>query len=112
MATTKKASTRKARSTSRKARPASRTDSARKRIEKNEQVIRRVSKSLDSALADLSKLGGSVGSDLTKRLRDARRDATKIGNATRKDLERLRKDVAAAAKNSAGRGGAKKGSRS
>src|SRR5438477_10377652 len=99
----KKASTKKARSAS-KARASSRTsDRARKRVEETDRVVRRINKSLDSALAELGKVGGSVGDvrrDLAKLLRDARRSAAKMSNATRKDLERLQKDVTAAAKGS------------
>ncbi len=110
----RKASTKKARP--KKARPASRgTAGARKRFEDNDRVIRRITKSLDVALDDLAKVGGSVGAgagdlrrDLAKMLRDTRRHATKMGNATRKDLERLQKDMAAAAKSSSKRGGARK----
>jgi hypothetical protein len=108
----RKASTKKARP--KKARPASRTAGARKRFEDNDRVIRRITKSLDVALDDLAKIGGSVGAgvgelrrDLGKMLRDARRHATKMGNATRKDLERLKKDMTTAAKNSSGRTGRK-----
>jgi hypothetical protein len=104
----RKASTKKARP--KKARPASRTAGARKRFEDNDRVIRRITKSLDVALEDLAKVGGSVGAgagelrrDLAKMLRDTRRHATKMGNATRKDLERLQKDMTAAAKSSSGR---------
>jgi hypothetical protein len=106
MATTTKAAKRKARPASRN--PAAR---ARKRVEENDRVIRRINKSLDVALADLTKVGAGAGDirrDLTKLLRDARKHATKMGNATRKDLERLQKDVVAAAKSNAGRGAAKR----
>jgi hypothetical protein len=109
----RKASTKKARP--KKARPASRTTGARKRFEDNDRVIRRITKSLDVALDDLAKVGGSVGAgagelrrDLAKMLRDTRRHATKMGNATRKDLDRLQKDMTAAAKNSSGRRTARK----
>lgn len=75
------------------------------RIAENDRLVKRIGKSLEVAQDDLGKLGGSVGSgvadlrrNLTRLLRDARRDATKLSNATRKDLERLQKDVVAAAK--------------
>jgi hypothetical protein len=75
------------------------------RLAENDRLVKRVGSSLEVAQKDLGKLGGSVGTgvtdlrkNLTRLLRDARRDATKLSNATRKDLERLQKDVAAAAK--------------
>jgi vacuolar-type H+-ATPase subunit H len=99
MAPTKKASSKKARAAS------SPIHRARKRIEENDRVIRRISNSLDVALKDLPKVGGNVGAgvgelrkDLSKLLRDARSHATKMSNATRKDLEKLQKDMMAAAK--------------
>jgi hypothetical protein len=99
MAPTKKASSKKARAAS------SPVHRARKRIEENDRVIRRISNSLDVALKDLPKVGGNVGAgvgelrkDLSKLLRDARSHATKMSNATRKDLEKLQKDMMAAAK--------------
>jgi len=99
MAPTKKVSSKKARPASS---PAHRV---RKRIEENDRVIRRISDSLDVALKDLPKVGGNVGAgvgelrkDLSKLLRDARSHATKMSKATRKDLEKLQKDMMAAAK--------------
>jgi hypothetical protein len=113
MAPTKKAS-------SKKARPASTTGrSDRARIEESDRVIRRIGDSLDGALKDLPKVGGSVGAgvgdlrkDLAKLLRDARRYATKMSSATRKDLEKLQKEMKAAAKSKPGRGAARKPSAS
>jgi vacuolar-type H+-ATPase subunit H len=99
MAPTKKASTKKTRPAS------SPVHRARKRIEENDRVIRRITDSLDVALKDLPKVGGNVGAgvgelrkDLSKLLRDARSHATKMSKATRKDLEKLQKDMMAAAK--------------
>jgi hypothetical protein len=113
MAPTKKAS-------SKKARPASTTARRdRARIEESDRVIRRIGDSLDGALKDLPKVGGSVGAgvgdlrkDLAKLLRDARRYATKMSSATRKDLEKLQKDMKAAAKSKPSRGAARKPSAS
>jgi vacuolar-type H+-ATPase subunit H len=113
MAPTKKASTKKAR-------PASSTvHSARKRIEENDRVIRRITNSLDVALKELPKVGGNVGAgvgelrkDLSKLLRDAHRHATKMSSATRKDLEKLQKDMMAAAKSKPSRSAARKPSAS
>jgi hypothetical protein len=75
------------------------------RFEENDRVIGRIAESLEVAQNDLAKLGGSLEAgagdlrrSLTRLLRDARRDATKMSKATRKDLERLQKDIAAAAK--------------
>jgi hypothetical protein len=86
-------------------RPLRVAEKARARWEENDRVIRRISDSLDVAQSDLSKLGGSVGAgagdlrrDLAKLLRDARRHATRMGKATGKDLERLQRDMLAAAK--------------
>jgi len=80
-------------------------EKARARWEENDRVIRRISDSLDVAQADLTKLGGSVGAgagdlrrDLARLLRDARRHAARMGKATGKDLERLQRDMVAAAK--------------
>jgi predicted site-specific integrase-resolvase len=79
--------------------------SAHARCAENDRLASRITKSLEVAQADLEKLSGSVGSgvhelrrDLSKLLRDARRHAGKLGSTTRKDLERLQKDLAAAAK--------------
>ncbi|MCW3026357.1 MAG: hypothetical protein JWM29_1789, partial [Solirubrobacterales bacterium] len=65
---TKKASARKA--SAAKSGTASRTlDSARKHFEDTERAVRRVSKSLDDALADLTKAGASrSGSDIRRDL--------------------------------------------
>src|ERR1700716_3035495 len=110
MAPTKKASTKKAR-------PASSTaHRARTRVvEENDRVIRRITDSLDVALKDLPKVGGNVGAgvgelrkDLSKLPRDARKHATKMSTATRKDLEKLQKDMMAAAKSKPSRGAARK----
>ena len=80
-------------------------EKARARWEENDRVIRRISDSLDVAQADLSKLGGSVGAgaaglrrDLARLLRDASSHAARMGKATGKDLERLQRDMRAAAK--------------
>jgi hypothetical protein len=80
-------------------------EKARARWEENDRVIRRISDSLDVAQADLTKLGGSVGAgagdlrrDLARLLRDARRHAARMGKATGKDLEKLQRDMVAAAK--------------
>jgi hypothetical protein len=79
--------------------------SAHARCTENDRLASRITNSLEVAQADLAKLSGSVGSgvhelrrDLSKLLRDARRHAGKLGRTTRKDLERLQKDLAAAAK--------------
>ena len=81
-------------------------------------MVRRISKSLDVAMADLGKVGGSIGTgagdirrDLSKLLRDAKRSTTKMGKATRKDLDRLQKDVTAAAKSNGARSSRKAGAR-
>jgi hypothetical protein len=81
------------------------TASAHARCQENDRVLSRVADSLDVAQKHLGKLGGNVGSgvsdlrrDVSKALRDARRDVTKMGKATRKELERLQKDMLAAAK--------------
>jgi peptidoglycan hydrolase CwlO-like protein len=88
---------------------------AHARCRENERAIRKVLSSLETAQGDLAKLRGDLGSgvgdarkSLTRLLRDARRDATKLGNATRKDLERLQKDMLAAAKAAPKRAGARK----
>ena len=103
MPPTKKAASKRGRSTSA-------TERSRARIEETERVIRRVARSLDAAQADLANVKGSVGTavaglrrDLAKRLRDAQREATKMSKATRKDLERLQKDMRAAAKGGSAR---------
>jgi len=103
MPPTKKAASKRGRSTS----P---TERSRAHIEETERVIRRVTRSLDAAQADLANVKGSVGTavaglrrDLAKRLRDAQREATKMSKATRKDLERLQKDMRAAAKGGSAR---------
>jgi hypothetical protein len=86
-------------------RPLRVAEKARARWEENDRVIRRISDSLDVAQADLTKLGGSLGAgagdlrrDLARLLRDARRHAASMGKATGKDLERLQRDIVAAAK--------------
>jgi hypothetical protein len=99
-----------------KTRPAKRpADRVRARFEENDRVIRRITDSLDVAMKDLPKIGGNVGAgvgdlrkDLAKLLRDARRHATKMSSATRKDLERMQKDMLAAAKSKPSRGAARK----
>jgi vacuolar-type H+-ATPase subunit H len=75
------------------------------RFMENERVIRHVTDSLEVAQADLAKLRANLGAgvgdahkNLSRLLRDARRDAAKLGRATRKDLQRLQKDMLAAAK--------------
>jgi hypothetical protein len=75
------------------------------RFKENERVIRRVTDSLEVAQADLAKLRANLGAgvgdahkNLSRLLRDARRDAAKLSSATRKDLQRLQKDMLAAAK--------------
>ncbi len=80
-------------------------DATRKRYEENNRVIERVTKSLETAQADLTAIRGSVGTgasdlrkDVTRLLRDARRDLTKMSKAVRRDLERAQKDLASAAK--------------
>ena len=81
--------------------PAASRASKRARVsEANDRIIRRIINSLDVAQADLTKLGGSVGSgigevrrDLAKLIRDARRHADKLAKETRKDLEKLQKDM-------------------
>ena len=85
--------------------PAKLADKARARWEENDRVIRRISDSLDVAQADLTKLGGNLGAgagdlrrDLARLLRDSRRHAGRIGKATARDLERLQRDMMAAAK--------------
>jgi hypothetical protein len=99
MAATRSAATGKSASRSRP------TDDARKRCEENKRVIERVTKSLETAQADLSAIRGSVGTgasdlrkDVARLLRDARRDLTKMSKAVRRDLERAQKDLASAAK--------------
>jgi hypothetical protein len=86
-------------------RPLRVAEKARARWEENDRVIRRISDSLDVAQADLTKLGGSLGAgagdlrrDLARLLRDARRHAASMGKATGRDLERLQRDIVAAAK--------------
>jgi hypothetical protein len=86
-------------------RPPRVAEKARARWEENDRVIRRISDSLDVAQADLTKLGGSLGAgagdlrrDLARLLRDARRHAASMGKATGRDLERLQRDIVAAAK--------------
>jgi hypothetical protein len=81
------------------------TNDARKRCEENNRVIERVTKSLETAQADLSAIRGSVGTgasdlrkDVSRLLRDARRDLTKMSKAVRRDLERAQKDLTSAAK--------------
>lgn len=109
----RKASARKA--STKKARPASRpADRLRARYQQNDRAIRRITDSLDVAMKDLPKIGGTVGAgfgdlrkDLGKLLRDARRHAAKMSTATRKELERLQKDMASAAKSSPARGARK-----
>jgi hypothetical protein len=88
---------------------------AHARFRENERVMRRVTSSLDVAHADLTKLRGSLSAgigdahkNLLRLLRDASRDAAKLSKATRKDLERLQKDMLAAAKAAPKRPGARK----
>jgi hypothetical protein len=80
-------------------------DPVHARFLENERVIRRVADSLEVAQADLAKLRANLGvgvgdahKSLSRLLRDARRDAAKLSSATRKDLQRLQKDMLAAAK--------------
>jgi len=101
-ATTRSAS--KSRPTKATSRPAPK-DVARARCEENSRVIERVTKSLETAQADLSALRGTVGAgaadlrkDVNRLIRDARRDLTKMSKAVRRDLERAQKDLASAAK--------------
>jgi len=109
------------RSSARKSRPKATTrpaakDAARERCEENGRVIERVTKSLETAQADLSALRGSVSAgagdlrkDVNRLIRDARRDLTKMSKAVRRDFERAQKDLASAAKPVAKR--ARRGSR-
>ncbi len=85
---------------------------ARERYEENGRVIERVTKSLETAQADLTAIRGSVGTgasdlrkDVARLLRDARRDLTKMSKAVRRDLERAQKDLASAVKPSSARSG-------
>jgi len=103
-ATGRSASQSRAKSTRSAARTGAK-DATRKRAEENNRVIERVTKSLETAQADLTAIRGSVGTgasdlrkDVTRLLRDARRDLTKMSKAVRRDLERAQKDLVSAAR--------------
>jgi hypothetical protein len=75
-------------------------DRARQRGRENDRLMARVVKSLDTAQADIAKVGGSLGTgvsdlrrSLSRTVRDAQRHAAKMSKATRRDLERLQHDI-------------------
>ena len=77
---------------------------ARARAEDNERRLDHVMQSLEAAQKDLASIGGSLGTgvsdlrrDVNQLLRDARRDVLKMRRAVQSDLERLQKDLSAAA---------------
>jgi hypothetical protein len=83
----------------------------RARFTENERVIRHVTDSLEVAQADLAKLRANLGAgvgDAHRNLSRLLRDAAKLSRATRKDLQRLQKDMLAAAKAAPKRAGAGK----
>ena len=80
------------------------TPATRERTEHNADVLSRLQSSLEVAQADLASLRGSLGAgardlrrDLARLLRDARADVTKMSRLVLRDLERLQRDVSAAA---------------
>jgi hypothetical protein len=113
MSPTQKAARKPARrqSTAARSTPAKGGAAERARFTENERVIRHVTDSLEVAQADLAKLRANLGAgvgDAHKNLSRLLRDAAKLSRATRKDLQRLQKDMLAAAKAAPKRAGAGK----
>jgi hypothetical protein len=80
------------------------TPAARARAEADAARIEHITKALEAAQKDLAGVGGSLGAgardlgrDVTRMLRDARRDPGKMRKAIQRDLDRLQRDLAAAA---------------
>jgi len=75
------------------------------RHERNSQAIRRIKQALDVTQKEITTIRGNLGAgrgdlrkDAAKLLRDARREVEKMNKAVVGDLDRLRKELAGAAK--------------
>lgn len=80
------------------------TPARRAKAQEDARKVEHMRRSIEAAQKDLAAIGGSVGTgvrdlqrDVSKLLRDARRDTVKMGRAVQRDLERLQKDLSAAA---------------
>ena len=80
------------------------TAAACSRAEDDARRLERVSASLEAAQKDLTAIGGSLGTgvrdlrrDVNRLLHDASRDLLKMRRAVQRDIERLQRDLIAAA---------------